>query len=147
MTLVRCNSNRLMTDVNKDFDSMVDSFLGFPSVQSSNRWAFVPRVDITEDKDNLRIVAEVPGMEKDDVKVFIEGDILTISGERKSVSESKDASYIRTELCTGSFSRSFTLPEHIDPTKVTADYKNGLLSIALPKTEKSKPREIKVDVK
>ncbi|MCX6825818.1 MAG: Hsp20/alpha crystallin family protein [candidate division Zixibacteria bacterium] len=147
MTLVQCNPNRLMMDLNKDVDSVIDSFLNFPSIHSSNRWAFVPRVNIAEDTDNLRIVAEVPGMEKDDVKVSIEDDLLTISGERKSVSESKDASHIRTELRTGSFSRSFTLPGHVDLTKVTADYKNGLLSITLPKTEKSKPREIKVDVK
>ena len=148
MTLVRYNPNRIIADVSRDWDNIVDSFFQFPSMRSSNSRAFVPRVDIVEEKDCLQVVAEVPGMEKDDVKVFIENGILTISGERKPVVERKEESNcVRSELTSGSFSRSFTLPEHIDLERITADYKNGLLTVMLPKTEKSKPKEIQVAVK
>ncbi|SYZ73646.1 conserved hypothetical protein [Candidatus Zixiibacteriota bacterium] len=147
MALVRYNPNRMMNEFSKDFDSVIDSFFGFPSVRSSNNWAFVPRVDIIEDKDHMKIVAEIPGMEKEDVKVFVEDGVLTISGERKAVEKKEEALYVRCELSSGSFSRSFTLPEHIDSEKIAADYKNGLLTITMPKLEKAKPKEIKVDVK
>ena len=146
MTLVRYNPSR-MAVMNRDFDSIFDSLFNFPSVRSSNSWAFVPKVDIFEDKENMTVLVEVPGMEKDDVKVQIEDGILTISGERKSFSESKESSYVRSELCAGSFSRSFTLPDNVDQEKITADYKNGMLTVLLPKMEKSKPKEIKVAVK
>ncbi len=147
MTLVHYNPNRMLNDFGKDFDSVIDSFFGVPSVRSSNRWAFVPRVDIVEDNDHLKIIAEIPGMEKEDVKVTVEDGILTISGERKAAEKKEEANYIRCELCSGSFSRSFTMPENIDSEKIAADYKNGLLTVSMQKLEKAKPKEIKVDVK
>jgi len=148
MTLVRYNPNRVLAEMSRDWDNIVDSFFNFPSVRSSNSWAFVPRVDIAEEKDQMRVVAEIPGMEKDDIKVYLENGVLTISGERKPIMErTEDTNYVRCELSSGSFSRSFTLPDHVDTEKITADYKNGLLTIVLPKTEQSKPKEIKVAVK
>jgi HSP20 family protein len=145
MTLVRCNPNR-MAVMNRDMDSIFDSFFNFQSARSSNNWAFVPKVDISEDKDNLMMVVEVPGMEKDDVKVVVADGVLTVSGERKNIIENKDSNCIRCELSSGSFARSFTLPENIDLEKITADYKNGIIALVLPKTEKSKAKEIKVAV-
>ena len=148
MTLVRYNPNRIMNDLSRDWDNVIDSFFQFPSIRSSNGWAFVPKVDIVEEKDYLQMIAEVPGMEKEDVKVQVENGVLTISGERKPVVERiEESNYVRCEISAGSFSRSVTLPEHIDLEKITADYKNGLLTVMLPKTEKSKPKEIKVAVK
>jgi HSP20 family protein len=148
MTLVRYNPNRLLAEMGRDIDSIFDSLFHYPSLRSSDNWAFVPRVDIIEEKDNMTVVAEIPGMEKDDIKVFVENGVLTISGEKKPIMDKKeDSNYVRCELCTGAFSRSFTLPEHIETDKITADYKNGLLTIVLPKAEKSKPKEIKVAVK
>ena len=148
MTIVRYNPNRVLAEMGQDMDSIFHSFLEFPSHRSSGNWSFSPRVDIIEEADQMKVVAEIPGMEKEDIKVQIENDVLTISGEKKQLTESKeDTNYMRSELCYGSFSRSFTLPEHIDSEKITADYKNGHLTIMLPKTEKSKPKEIKVAVK
>jgi len=147
MTLVRYNPDRAFARCGRDFDSVFDSFFNFPSVRSSNDQAFVPRVDIAEDKENMTVVVEIPGMEKDEVKVFVEDGVLTVSGERKTATENKDSNSIRTELVTGSFSRSFTLPDYLDVEKISADYKNGLLTITLPKTEKAKPKEIIVAVK
>lgn len=148
MTLVRYNPNRVLAEMGRDFDSVINSFFNVPSLRSSDNWAFVPRVDIIEEKDNMMVVAEVPGMEKNDIKVLVENGILTISGDKKPVMERKeDAGYVRCELCSGAFSRSFTLPEHVDAEKITADYKNGLLTIMLPKSEKSKPKEINVAIK
>jgi HSP20 family protein len=147
MTLVCHNPVRAAARADRDIDSIFDSFFNFPSIRSSNSWAFVPRVDIVEDKDNMTITAEIPGMEKDDIKIFIEDGVLTISGEKKTSIENNEVNFIRSELCQGSFSRSFTLPEHLDVEKITADYKNGMLTLVLPKTEKSKPKEIKVAVK
>ncbi len=144
MTLVRYNPNQILAEMGSDFNS----FFNIPSHRSSDNWAFVPRVDIIEEKDNMMVVAEIPGMEKNDIKVVVENGILIISGDKKPVMERKeDAGYVRCELCNGVFSRSFTLPEHVDAEKITADYRNGLLTIMLPKSEKSKQKEIKVDVK
>jgi len=148
MTIVRCNPNRVLAEMGRDTDSVFNSFFNFPSLRLSDNWSFVPPVDIVEETDQTKIVAEIPGMEKEDIKIFVENDVLTISGEKKQAFEKReDANCVRCELQAGSFSRSFTLPEHIDSEKITADYKNGLLTIMLPKTEKSKPKEIKVAVK
>jgi HSP20 family protein len=147
MTLVRCNPNRMMTEFGRDFDTVIDSFFGFPSVRSSNRWAFVPRVDIMDEKDYMSVVAELPGMNKEDVKVLVEDGVLTISGERKTETEKNEANYLRSELSYGSFSRSFTLPDHLDTDKIAADYRNGILTVTIPKLEKAKPKEVKVEVK
>ncbi len=148
MTIVRYNPNRVLAEMGHDFNSIFDSCFNFPSVRSADNWAFAPRVDIVEEKDNMKVVAEIPGMEKDDIKVSVENDVLTISGERKQAFEQKEGdNFVRSELRSGAFSRSFTLPEHLDAEKISADYKNGLLTITLPKTEKSKPKEIKVEVR
>ncbi len=147
MTFVRCNPNRMMTEFGRDFDTVIDSFFGLPSIRSSNRWAFVPRVDIMDEKDYMSVVAELPGMNKEDVKVLVEDGVLTISGERKTETEKNEANYLRSELSYGSFSRSFTLPDHLDTDKIAADYINGILTVTIPKLEKAKPKEVKVEVK
>ena len=109
---------------------------------------FVPPVDILETKDGLMIKAEVPGLEKDNFKVSVEDNVLTISGEKKVEYEEKDKdqNYHRVERTYGCFSRSFTLPNTVDVTKVKAGYKNGILEVKLPKSEESKPKQIEVDV-
>ncbi|UCD94015.1 MAG: Hsp20/alpha crystallin family protein [Candidatus Zixiibacteriota bacterium] len=147
MTLVRYNPNRLMAGVARDFDGLIDSFFKAPVFRSNCDCDFMPRVDIVEDKDNIRLQFELPGMEKDEIKVVVEDGVLTVSGERKQESEEKENSFIRTERVYGSFSRSFTFPEDVDSEKVSADYKNGLLNITLAKTEKARPKEITVNIK
>ena len=147
MTLVSYNPVRNLTRWNQDIDTMFDSLFGDKNLFSRDNTGFVPRVDVVDDKTNVRLEMEMPGMEKDDIKVTVENGVLTISGERNRKTEENDVNYVRCERCYGSFSRSFTLGDDIDTEHVSADYKNGILHLTLPKTEKSKPKEISVEVK
>jgi HSP20 family protein len=105
-----------------------------------------PLVDIEEDGKGYLIKAELPDIRKEDVKVTVENDVLTITGERKFEKEEKRKKYHRVEQSYGSFARSFTLPEDADGTNVSAEYKDGVLRIHLPKSEKAKPKAIEVKV-
>jgi HSP20 family protein len=107
-------------------------------------WA--PLVDIVEDEKEYLIKAELPEVKKEDVKVSVQDDVLTISGERKSEKEEKGKKYHRLERAYGSFLRSFTLPEDADGAKVSAEFKDGVLKVHLPKSEKAKPKSIEVKV-
>lgn len=105
-----------------------------------------PVVDISEDEKEYAIKAELPDVKKEDIKLNVHDDVLTITGERKYEKEEKGKKYHRVERAYGSFMRSFTLPEDADGTKVTAEYKDGLLNVRLPKSEKAKPKTIEVKV-
>jgi HSP20 family protein len=105
-----------------------------------------PVVDITEDEKEYLIKAELPEMKKEDVKLTVQDDVLTISGERKYEKEEKGKKYHRVERAYGSFMRSFTLPEDADGSKIAAEYKDGVLKVRLPKAEKAKPKAIEVKV-
>jgi HSP20 family protein len=105
-----------------------------------------PLVDIVEDEKEYRIKAELPAMKKEDVRLTVENEVLTISGERKYEQEEKGEKHHRIERAYGSFVRSFSLPEDADGSKVTADYKDGVLHVHLPKSEKAKPKSIEIKV-
>jgi HSP20 family protein len=107
-------------------------------------WA--PLVDITEDDKEYVIKAELPEVNKGDVKVVVENGVLTISGERKLEKEVENKKFRRLERAYGSFVRSFTVPEDADDTKVSADFQNGLLTVRLLKQEKARPRSVEVKV-
>jgi HSP20 family protein len=109
--------------------------------------AWVPSCDIYETENEIVVKAELPGAKKEDVKVNIENNLLTISGERKFIEETRKENYVRVEREYGQFLRSFTLPITIDATKVLADFKDGLLTITLPKREEAKPKQIEITVK
>ena len=103
---------------------------------------WMPVVDIEEAEGTFIVHAELPGVEKDDVQVSIENGVLTIKGEKKTRSE--DTKHHRVECVYGSFMRSFTLPQDADMEKVEAAYKNGILSLTIPKQEHAKPKQIEV---
>jgi HSP20 family protein len=105
-----------------------------------------PLVDISEDDKEYLIKAEIPEMKKEDIKLNVHEDVLSISGERKYEKEEKGRKYHRVERAYGSFMRSFTLPEDADGTKINADYKDGVLRVHLPKSEKAKPKSIEVKI-
>jgi HSP20 family protein len=107
---------------------------------------WTPLADITEDEKEYLIKAELPEMKKEEVKVTVENGVLTISGERKFEKEEKKRKYHRVERGYGTFMRSFTLPDNADATKIKAEFKNGLLTVHLPKTEHAKPKQIEVNV-
>jgi HSP20 family protein len=111
---------------------------------SKGQWT--PLVDVAEDSNEYAITVELPGVEKEDVKVTVENGTLLIKGERKFESEEKGKQYHRIERAYGSFVRSFALPENAEPDKVGANFKNGMLKITLPKGEAARPREIQVKV-
>jgi len=105
-----------------------------------------PLVDITEDEKGYLIKAELPDMKKEDVRLTVENDVLAISGERKFEKEEQGKKYHRIERAYGSFVRSFSLPEDADGSKVTAGFRDGMLQVHLPKSQKSKPKAIEIKV-
>jgi HSP20 family protein len=105
-----------------------------------------PLVDITEDEREYVVKAEIPEMKKEDIKLNVQDNVLTITGERKYEKEEKGKKYHRVERAYGSFMRSFTLPEDADGSKVSAEYKDGLLKVHLPKSEKAKPKTTEVKI-
>ena len=108
--------------------------------------AWMPAVDVVEEKDMIRLVAELPGVKPEDVKISLENNVLTITGEKKKEEELKDEKVRRYERTYGAFERTFTLPATIDPAKIVARYEAGLLTIQLPKVEAAKPRQIAVKI-
>lgn len=113
---------------------------------SSKRGQWAPLVDISETEKEYLIKVELPEVEKENVKVTVENDVLVISGDRKFESEEKDRKHHRIERSYGSFLRSFSLPDDADGAKVHAEFKNGVLRVHLPKSEESKPKQIEIKV-
>jgi len=105
-----------------------------------------PAVDIYEEKDDIIVKAELPGMEKDNIEVNLSDNFLTIKGEKKKEEEVKEENYYRSERSHGSFLRTVDLPKEVHVDKAKAAFKNGILEIRLPKTEEAKKKEIKVKV-
>ena len=107
-----------------------------------NNW--VPAVDVRETDEEFLFTAELPGLAKENVQITIEDKVLTISGERKLEGKEENQNYHRIERSYGSFTRSFTLPHEVDQEKVTAKFGHGLLTVAVPKAEETKPRQIEI---
>ena len=107
---------------------------------------FAPAADVYEDEHSITVKIEVPGIEEKDIDVRIENNTLTVQGERKIEKEEKEENYLRVERSYGSFARSFTLPNTVDASNVTADYEKGVLKITLAKRAEAKPKQIKVNV-
>jgi HSP20 family protein len=105
-----------------------------------------PLVDISEDDKEYLVKAELPDVKKEDIKLSIHENVLSISGERKYEKEEKGKKYHRVERAYGSFLRSFTLPEDADASKISAECKDGILKVHLPKSEKAKPKSIEVKI-
>ena len=133
----------------RDLNRMLTHFFDEPFIPAERRdlaektWA--PRVDIYDTKDAFVIKAELPGVDKKDIKVDVDGRLLTLRGERKSEVENKESAYYRREMFYGSFERAFTLPEAIDPGLIKAEYKEGVLHLEVPKPEERKPKQIEVN--
>jgi HSP20 family protein len=117
---------------------------GSQGALATGEW--VPRVDIAETEKAFLIKAEIPEVNKEDVKVTVDNDVLTIRGERKREKEEKGKTFHRVERYYGSFTRSFTLPDNVDETKIKASFKDGMLNLQIQKTEEAKPKSIEVKV-
>ena len=145
MTIIRWQPNRelqtIQQEVNRLFGAGFDSQTGNGSLR---RW--VPSVDLVEEKDEFVLRADLPGVDEADVKVELEDRVLTISGERKSEHEERRGGYRRIERASGSFSRSLTVPEGIDPDAIKASFEKGVLEVRVPKPEEQKPRRVPITV-
>ena len=130
-----------LSSLHEEFDRVFNTSFDPLFGSSFSRWN--PAFDVYQDKENLTVVAEIPGMKKEEIKISLHDGALTISGERKR-EESKDQDY-RTERFFGKFQRTVTLPAAVDSNKVQATYKDGLLEITLPKAEEAKPRQIELN--
>ena len=128
------------------FDQLMGRSLRRTAGEAAVRGSWLPPVDILEKKDAIEITADLPGFRGDDVDVSVEGGVLTIRGERKLEEASEGETYHRVERTYGLFERTFTLPNTIDPEKVEAHFKDGVMHVRLPKREELKPRSIKVKV-
>lgn len=132
MSLIRYNSKEY---VPATFSSLIDQFFN-DSMTRSGGSSFQPRVDIVENDSAYELHLAVPGVSKEDFKIEVKDNFLTVSGERKFTSEKKDANYRSIETQFGAFSRSFALPENVDSAKINAKYYNGILEVTIPKDEK-----------
>lgn len=132
MNLIRYNTNDY---VPATFSSLIDRFFN-DNLTRSGGSMFQPRVDIVENENAYELHLAAPGMNKEDFQIEAKDNFLTVSGERKFESEKKEKNWHSIETQFGSFSRSFTLPENADASKITARYNNGILEVSIPKDEK-----------
>ena len=151
MALVKWDPFKELENIQKRISKILEEpFFGLrPKYEEETlletQWA--PAVDVYEDKDNIIINAEIPGVKKEDIKIELTGNQLTISGERKLEKEEKKKNYHRIERFYGNFMRTFTIPDTVQKDKISASYKDGVLKVVLPKAEEAKPKEIKIEVK
>jgi len=117
----------------------------WPATMNGGQWC--PEVDITEEKDRIVVKADLPGMKQEEIAVEVSDGVLTIKGERKRESETKEGKTYRVERSYGSFLRAFALPAGVDAAKVNAAYRSGVLEVALPKLAEAKAKQIMVEVK
>ena len=135
---------RMQREMNRLFNGGMAPLTRGGEAMTIAEW--IPTVDIIEDDKEFVVKAELPEVKKDDVKVTVEDDVLTIRGERKAEKEEKGKKFHRIERSYGSFERSFTLPEATDANKVSSEFKNGMLTMHLPKNPNAKPKAIEIKV-
>ena len=126
-------------ELQKEVDRIFDGFMNRSVISRMDGYA--PRIDVAETDSAFVLDVEAPGLSKEDFKVVAEEGVLTISGERKN---NEDLKYLQRESGYGSFSRAFNIGDRIEAEKITASYKDGVLTLTLPKAEKAKPKSIKV---
>ncbi len=132
--------NRIRNEINRIFEHPFG--LATPSTSFFEGWE--PNLDIYENKDTITVRAELPGMKKEEISVALDGDTLTLSGERQCEGQQREAETYRAERYFGRFQRSVTLPAPVDARKVQATYKDGVLTVTLPKSEEAKAKQIPV---
>lgn len=145
MQLVRFNPTRKLANFRHPmnfFDEIFGEFFKGDRMDLNRGWN--PKVDIFEEADHIVMKAELPGVEKDNIAIDVNGRVLTVKGERSSDNEVKEDNYYRRERSYGKFERSFTLPAETDSEKIKAEYRDGVLKLNIPKPEFSKPKHITV---
>ncbi|MDH3267867.1 MAG: Hsp20/alpha crystallin family protein [Ignavibacteria bacterium] len=153
MTLIKFNPMRDLVDFEREFSKMFNAYENRFGISRSKEddecenAVWMPLTDIFEDKDKYSLKLDLPGIKKEDVKIsFVDGK-LNVSGERAQESEHKDSKSHRIERSFGKYYRSFNLPENVQNDKINAEFKDGQLTITVPKAEETKPKEIEIKVK
>ena len=147
MAIVRWEPFRDLLTTQREFDRLFrEAFSPMAGETEVSTRSWAPPVDIYETGDAIVLKAELPGIDPKDVEVRVEDNTLYLKGERKFEKEVKEQNYHRVERSYGSFARSFSLPNSISTDTVKAEYKDGLLTLTLPKREEAKPKTIKIDV-
>lgn len=130
----------------EEMDKLWSRFFGERSLMEPFGKGWAPSLDVSQTKDNIVVKAEIPGMDSKDIDISLSGGVLTLKGEKKQEKEEKDENYYFAERSYGAFSRSIQLPQEVQTDKIKASYKNGVLTINLPKSEEAKAKEVKIKV-
>ena len=135
----------LQERINRMFDDTIRTL--YPTDgEELEKGTWAPAVDIYETNDSFVVSADLPGLNKDEIQIDLKDNTLTLKGEKKFEEKVSKDNYIRVERAYGSFVRSFTLPQNVDPEKIKAKYKEGVLEVTIPKREEAKPKQIKVEL-
>ncbi len=142
--LIRCK--RPVNSLSNIFDDFFNDGFFFNSGSEVTRTKW-PKVDIVEDKKDYKLHADLPGLEKKDIKITVENGVLSLSGEKKlNKKENEKNKYYYYERSYGTFHRNFALPDNVDDKNISANFQNGVLELVIKKTEKAKPKEIEIKV-
>src|SRR3954453_5527779 len=143
MALVRWDPIRELDSLQGDMNRLFDRFFEDRTANgASRRW--IPAMDLVETEDHLVLRSDLPGMTEEDIDIEIKDNVLTVSGERKAENEEKGEGYHRVERAFGSFSRSLTLPQGVDPEQVDANFDKGVLEVRIPKPAEAKPTRVQI---
>lgn len=150
MALIRWEPVRELNTIQNEMNRLFNTFFDAPAPQaggtagSARRW--IPAMDLVETQDDFVLRADLPGLSESDVNIELEDNVLTISGHRKAEHQENKEGYYRVERSWGSFSRSLTLPEGVNPEAVKASFDRGVLEVRIPKPEQRKPRKVAISV-
>ncbi|NQV37504.1 MAG: Hsp20/alpha crystallin family protein [Candidatus Marinimicrobia bacterium] len=146
MTQVKWNPRNNMISNFNEWDRFLTDFFGDMNVQAQNSSNWNPNVDIQETNDEYIVTADLPGLKKKDINISLKENTLSISGERNVESKDEKKNHYRMERGFGQFNRSFRLPDEILEDKISANFKDGVLTVEIPKAEEVKPKEIEIKV-
>jgi len=140
--------SRELAAIRDEMDRLFDEFFNFVPARRREllEGEWLPNIDVAETDDNVIVTAELPGVKQDDVSISVLNDVLTLKGEKKEEKEIKRENYHRIERSYGSFQRSVSLPTGVQADKAKATYKDGVLTVTIPKAESAKPKSIKINI-
>jgi HSP20 family protein len=146
MALIRWEPVRELGTIQSEMNRLFNSFFDTPTHAGAPLRRYVPAMDLVDTGDAFVLKADLPGLSESDVNIEVHDNVLTVSGERKSEHEDRKGAYYRVERSYGSFRRSLTLPEGVDPEAVTATFDKGVLQVTVPKPEQQAPRKVQITV-
>lgn len=144
MAIVRWDPTREVDSLQSEVNRLFDTFFGGRPANNGGLRRWVPPMDLVETEDHLVLKADLPGLDSDDVSIEVKDGVLTVSGERKTEHEERADGFYRVERGFGSFSRSMSLPDHVDADDITASFDKGVLAVRIPKPAQRKPHRVEI---